>query len=121
MKFLARRRRFPTARQQLVAARQKRREASAKWQFATQGGAIVELRSKRFETRWHPWRGRPGVVDTPYEVDGFVWECLGCDAIGRDPGSYEGDYLPSEREVARDEANAHAEKCRALPKPEVSR
>lgn len=85
--------------------------------FLTIGGAVVELRSKRFMTRWHPLRGRPEAVDQAYEVDGLAWECLGCDAHGRDPYSYKGDYLPSERDEARAEANDHANICRAMPKP----
>ncbi|MCO6011470.1 hypothetical protein NE236_41625 [Actinoallomurus purpureus] len=79
--------------------------------------AVVELRSKRFKTRWHPAKGRPDAVVEPYEVDGFAWECLGCDASGRDSRSYAGDYLPRERDEARDDANDHASACRAMPKP----
>ena len=59
--------------------------------FLTQGGATVELRKE-------PKRGR---LVYPYL-------CLGCD--------YEFDNYDSIVH-ARGEANAHAESCRAMPKP----
>jgi len=84
--------------------------------FLTVGGATVELRSHRFTTRWRPLKGRPDVIAQPYEVDGYAWKCLGCDAYGRDPHSYEGDYLQDERGKAREDANTHANGCRAMPR-----
>jgi hypothetical protein len=59
--------------------------------FLTQGGATVEVSKKTKRDR----------VVYPYL-------CLGC-AYGFDNYSSVGP--------ARDEANAHAEKCRAMPKP----
>ncbi|KIZ17356.1 hypothetical protein [Streptomyces natalensis] len=96
---------------------------TAVMRFLTQGGATVEVRSHRFTTHY-TWQGRPYVSgDSTREVDGFVWECLGCDADGRFDGSRGpsldyGRYLPNERDVARRDANSHAEKCRALPRPD---
>jgi hypothetical protein len=59
--------------------------------FLTQGGATVELRKEP----------KPGRLVYPYL-------CLGCD--------YEFDNYSSIVH-ARSEANAHAESCRAMPKP----
>lgn len=86
--------------------------------FLTVGGATVELRGHRFTTRWHPLKGKPNVISQAYETDGYVWECLGCDADGRKRNSYgEREYLPSELDDARDHANEHASACHAMPKP----
>ncbi|MGS2645798.1 hypothetical protein [Streptosporangium sp. G12] len=89
--------------------------------FLTVGGATVDVQSVRFTTRY-TFRGRP-YVDAAREVDGFAWQCLGCDATGATDGSNPiqfdyGRYLPNERDLARREANAHAERCRAMPKPQ---
>lgn len=90
-------------------------------QFLTQGGARVEVYNHRFMTRYLP-TGRPYVGDEAYEVDGFTWKCLGCDANGKTDGHMPafhdyGRYLPNEKTDARRDANKHADKCRALPKP----
>jgi hypothetical protein len=84
--------------------------------FLTVGGATVELRSHRFTTQCTR-QGRPCVSDHAREVDGFVWECLGCEANSERVRWDYGRYLPNERAEARDHANAHAEICRAMPKP----
>ncbi|MFJ7269396.1 hypothetical protein ACIQV3_22590 [Streptomyces sp. NPDC099050] len=84
-------------------------------QFLTIGGAVVELRAHRFMTRYS-WKGRPYVGDTQYETDGFRWSCLGCDKQGG-PNIFEHDYLSTERDEARNDANDHAETCRAMPRP----
>jgi hypothetical protein len=90
--------------------------------FLTAGGATVELRTKRFSTRTHPAKGRPYVVDEPYQVDGYDWDCLGCGAGSRDRSFWdEQGYLPDQQSQARDDANDHASACRAMPKSEVSR
>jgi hypothetical protein len=90
--------------------------------FLTHGGATVELRAKRFATRTHPVKGRPDVLDEPYQVDGYDWDCLGCGAGSQDRSYWdEQGYLPKEQREARDDANDHASVCRATPKPEVSR
>jgi hypothetical protein len=90
-------------------------------QFLTQGGARVEIRNHRFSTRYLP-TGRPYVGDEAHDVDGFTWKCLGCDADGKTDGNRAvfwdyGRYLPGERDDARRDANQHADKCRAMPKP----
>lgn len=86
--------------------------------FLTQGGATIELRSHTFRTRYLA-KGRPYIGDQSRTVDGYRWECLGCETIGRpSPGSpFDTDYLPNEREKARNDANQHAATCRAMPKP----
>lgn len=100
-----------------------KRDTSVVMRFLTIGGATVELRAYQFTTRWHPVKGCPNVVVKPYEVDGFTWECLGCEVHdrGEGPGYGERGYLPRDRQAARNDANAHAEQCRAMPKPGVSR
>jgi hypothetical protein len=88
--------------------------------FLTVGGATVELQRHCFTTRY-TWQGRPYVGD-PRQVDGFVWKCLGCGADGKGHiSSWDGDYLPDERNEARGHANAHAHECRAMPRAEVPR
>ncbi len=90
--------------------------------YLTVGGATVEMRSLRFTTRYTP-QGRPYVSDKSREVDGSSWFCLGCGADGSTDAAAtyirfdHGRYLPNERDDARRDANAHAEKCRAMPKP----
>jgi hypothetical protein len=90
-------------------------------QFLTQGAAVVEVRSHRFRTRY-TWQGRPFVSDEVREVDGFTWKCLGCGkrgSGGRGPFSDGEPYLDNEGDQARDDANAHAASCRAMPKPQA--
>lgn len=87
---------FLTRRKETVmteATAPARIEPNVLMRFLTQGGAAVELRK---EVK----RGR---VVYPYL-------CLGCD--------YEFDNYSSVVS-AREEANKHAEKCRAMPKPEA--
>ncbi|MEU8926681.1 hypothetical protein AB0D10_38130 [Kitasatospora sp. NPDC048545] len=83
--------------------------------YVNLGGAHVDLITRRFATRY-TWQGRPYVGDEAREVDGFVWECRGCDTRGgygydREP------YLPNERGEATAAANDHASACRAIPRP----
>lgn len=87
-------------------------------QFLTVGGAVVELRAHRFSTLFTTYRGRGYLAHDREkgEVDGFVWSCRGCGGSGRDVLS-DGQYLPGERGKARDDANEHAETCRAMPRP----
>ncbi|MFF0862328.1 hypothetical protein ACFYUV_11290 [Nonomuraea sp. NPDC003560] len=80
--------------------------------FVNLGGAIVELHTARFMTQW--LSGPPYACDEPYAVDGWNWRCRGCAAYGREGDSYND---PGFRKLAeaRGEAQAHAEKCRAVP------
>lgn len=89
--------------------------------FRTIGEATVDLTSVTFATRYTR-QGRPYVSDELREVEGFFWSCTGCGATSSTAGRSRirldyGFYLPNERDEARQDANAHAEKCRALPKP----
>lgn len=83
--------------------------------YLTVGGATVDLHRKRFTTTFSH-RGAPYAADKPYEVDGFNWRCLGCGVYGREGDSY---HDPGYRSLpeARDVAQGHAEKCRAIPRP----
>ncbi|MFD0053019.1 hypothetical protein ACFVHR_04745 [Streptomyces sp. NPDC127168] len=89
--------------------------------FLTVGGATVDLGTHTFRTRY-TGQGRPYVSSEGREVDGFTWACLGCGATSATNGrtyirfDY-GRYLPTEDREARDDAQAHAERCRALPRP----
>lgn len=87
-------------------------------QFLTIGGAVVELRQHRFTTLYTTYRGRGYLAPDAKkgEVDGFAWSCHGCGGSGRD-ARFDGQYLPGERQKARDDANAHAHACRAMPRP----
>lgn len=87
--------------------------------FLTLGGATVELRATRFTTHY-THQGRPYVSDTAHEVNGFTWYCHGCDDNGYNSNSLlygETQYLPSEADRARNDANGHAGTCRAMPNP----
>lgn len=70
--------------------------------FLTQGGAVVELRESYRTTFWVESNPTGREVIYPFR-------CLGCD--------YEFDNYSS-IVSARDEANGHAERCRAMPKPD---
>lgn len=80
--------------------------------FRTLGGAAVVVERTRFVTRWRSCP--PFAADKPYEINGFQWTCGGCGAYGREGDTYN-DRNYREQKEARVEANAHAEKCRALP------
>ncbi|WP_068922227.1 hypothetical protein [Planobispora rosea] len=79
------------------------------------GGATVDLHRKRYTTQWS-YRGAPYAADTPYEVEGYNWRCLGCDAYGREGDTYND---PGYRDLSktRDAAQEHAERRRAIPRP----
>ncbi|MFG1619533.1 hypothetical protein ACGFI3_42845 [Nonomuraea wenchangensis] len=81
--------------------------------FVNVGGALVELHTARFLTHW-TYSGPPNGADKPYEVNGWNWRCRGCAAFGREGETY---YDPGFRKLgeARDEAQRHAEQCRAIP------
>lgn len=85
--------------------------------FLTQGGATVEVRSHRFQTRY-THRGRPNVYSFDSSktrtVDGYRWTCRGCGTCG-EIGISDYNYLDTEEGRARDDANAHAASCRAMP------
>lgn len=100
--------------------RQQTTPATPLMRFLTVGGATVEVHSYRFQTNYTS-RGRPYASDRLREVDGFVWQCLGCGTHSRDSFLYDDGYLPNEHAEARDHANAHACECRAMPKPETAR
>lgn len=88
--------------------------------FLTQGGAVVELHRQDRTVRHS--LGRPtyllanGKTRTSH---GFNWRCLGCDEIGGGGRYGLGDNHFDEHEPndSRDEANKHADQCRAMPKP----
>jgi hypothetical protein len=83
--------------------------------YLTVGGATIDLRSTRFVTRWQG--GPPFAASKPYETDGFQWTCSGCQSYGREGDDYND---PNFRKLAeaRDDAQGHADKCRALPRPD---
>jgi hypothetical protein len=85
--------------------------------FLTLGGAVVDLTTKRFVTRFAD-QGRP-YASEPREVAGYAWLCQGCGDDGYDQHGDTG-YLPEEQHKARTDANAHASTCRAMPKPEAA-
>lgn len=84
--------------------------------FLTQGGAPVELyRHQWTETHY-------GTKSTPrksLDRKGFEWRCNGCDMTGATKNTRMGGAGYSEREPrkSRDDANAHAGTCRAMPHP----
>lgn len=87
--------------------------------YANRVGAIVELHTARFTTKW-TYQGPPMAAATPYEVDGYNWRCLGCKRYGRQDETY---YDPGfrDRREAEDDAQKHArDVCTALP-PEPER
>jgi hypothetical protein len=86
--------------------------------FRTQGGATVELHRQDYRLRTRP----DGVLLPNGETrvsHGFNWRCCGCGAIGGGGryGLNERHYDEWRPEKSRNEANAHAEHCRALPRP----
>ncbi|MGW0904999.1 hypothetical protein [Streptomyces sp. NPDC002853] len=88
-------------------------EPNVLMQFLTRGGASVEL----YEKAWTVHRyATPGRSAHDFDRTGFQWICRGCDAGGRDRELGWG-YAENTPVKSRDEANAHAEKCRAMPKP----
>lgn len=89
--------------------------ATVLMRFLTTGGAVVELRSHQFSSHYTR-QGRPNWSPDTRTVDGYQWTCLGCDQRG-EPGYLDNDYLDNERRKARNEANAHASTCRAMPRP----
>lgn len=80
--------------------------------FLTLGGAVVRMYPTRFITRWAG--GPPFAAKEPYEIGGFQWECDGCGAYGREGETYL-DRNYRQQAEARDEANGHADNCRAMP------
>lgn len=82
--------------------------------YLTVGGATVELRNHRFSTEY-TGRGRGYVGTQRHDVDGFTWTCQGCGTKGGTGFLREEPYLPTERRQANDDANSHAETCRAMP------
>jgi len=87
------------------------------YRFQTVGGATVDLHAHRFATQYTN-QGRPFASNEWREVDGYMWLCRGCDTSSFDDFTYHGGYLPGEKREARDHAQAHAERCRAMPRPE---
>jgi hypothetical protein len=81
--------------------------------YANRAGAVVELHTARFTTHWTN-AGPPYGANTPYEVDGYNWRCLGCKRYGRQNETY---YDPGfqKLEEAQDGAQGHANDCSALP------
>ena len=88
--------------------------------FLTQGGATVELRRQNRTVNY--LYGQPGYLIGNGETrvsNGFNWRCLGCDDIGGGGRYGFGDkhFDEDHPSRSRDEANAHASSCRAMPKP----
>ncbi|MEE1783068.1 hypothetical protein PUR71_09080 [Streptomyces sp. SP17BM10] len=83
--------------------------------YLTVGGAHVDLLRHKFRTRYTP-QGRPFVSDQWREVDGFIWQCRGCDTRGG-VGVFDDQYLPNERKQANEDANSHAAACRSMARP----
>lgn len=81
-------------------------------------GATVDLSPTRFMSRWNG--GPPYAASEPRETNGFQWTCNGCLSYGREGDTYND---PNFRELkeARDDAQAHAERCRAMPRPETNK
>jgi hypothetical protein len=86
--------------------------------YLTVGGAVVNLHTQEFTFTPRPrdlsaatrLRDRLTNVDRSRQVDGYIWDCLGC-----------GTTVPVYSTDGKNAANAHASKCRAIPKPEVPR
>ncbi|WP_372344704.1 hypothetical protein [Streptomyces sp. KL116D] len=97
-------------------------EPNVLMRFLTQGGATVELH--RQERRVRTRMGASSYLlpnDETRVSNGFNWRCLGCDSNGG-RGRYglgDGHFDETQQNDARDEANDHAERCRAMPKPEA--
>lgn len=85
--------------------------------FATLGGALVELHSVRYTTRYDS-RGNPYLAREPYEIDGYNWRCLGCAEYGFEGERYDDTAFRHLKE-ARAGAQEHAEMCRAVPQTAV--
>lgn len=83
--------------------------------FLTQGGATIELHRQDREMRTDLW-GHIIIPEGETRTShGFNWRCLGCDAVGRHlSDSHYDEYEPRE---SRRDANDHASKCRAMPRP----
>ncbi|NUQ95892.1 MAG: hypothetical protein HOY79_04785 [Streptomyces sp.] len=79
--------------------------------FLTLGGAVVRMYPTRFITRWAG--GPPFAAAKPYEVSGYQWTCDGCGSYGREGDTYK-DPNYRDKQEARDEANGHADACRAM-------
>jgi len=82
--------------------------------FLTVGGAVVELRKVRFQTRYIR---RPYVLlaGQTRPCDGFTWSCLGCGAQDSAETGFIEPYLDDDEKQARDDANNHATRCRSMP------
>ncbi len=88
--------------------------------FLTQGGATVELHRQDYRLRTKPFNSIELLPNGESRIShGFNWRCLGCNAIGGGGryGLNERHFDEHKPEESRDEANAHAANCRAMPKP----
>lgn len=80
--------------------------------FLTQGGAPVELHTETFRRPFNSRRDENGHWIHDWEpAQGFNWRCTGCHTVGDDYSAYN----ESKPDRSRDEANAHAGQCRAMP------
>jgi hypothetical protein len=91
--------------------------------FLTHGGATVEVHRQDRRLRTVP--GNSTLLMPAGETrisQGFNWRCLGCDAIGGGGRYGLGDrhFDENKPEKSRDEANQHANNCRALPNPDAA-
>ncbi len=87
--------------------------------FLTLGGAIVAVQPTTLQHyREH---GDDGPVEW-FPVPGHRWDCLGCDMGGTSSDTDSVEVAArSSLNQCRKAANEHAEKCRAMPKPEGNR
>jgi hypothetical protein len=95
-------------------------EDSVVMRFLTQGGATVELHRQDRTVRTLPGNSVQLMAGGQTRIShGSNWRCLGCDAIGGGGRYGLGDrhFDFNQKEQARDEANTHANTCRAMPKP----
>lgn len=80
--------------------------------FLTHGGATVQLHSQTFRKAF-PRRDEDGEwTFDRRDAQGFNWRCTGCHTVGKD---YSGAYDEHRPRDSREDANAHAGTCRAMP------
>ncbi|MGW2113753.1 hypothetical protein [Streptomyces zhihengii] len=87
-------------------------------QFRTQGGATVDLYPHQWVEHHYAVGDRPART---LNRSGFEWRCNGCDLTGAEQhlrlrGA---GYTETKPQDSRNDANAHATDCWAMPKPTV--
>jgi hypothetical protein len=87
--------------------------------FLTLGGATVELYRHTWTVHHYATTHTPAKT---FQQAGFEWRCTGCDKTGAEKhhrmnrAGYD-ETTPSD---SRNDANAHASVCRALPRPDAA-